>query len=293
MGYASRTEQALVDMRLYLPEEWAKDRKHRKKCGVPKEVPFQTRHELALQMLEEKGHLLPHAWVTGDDEMGRPAWYRRALDKGGEKYLLAVPSNTTIRDLEAEEPAYSGRGRQPKQPFQQVRGWCESLPQHAWRRREVRDGDKGPLMVDIVTRRVIAKIDRKVGPEETLVVIRWADEEGRVKHDYHLSNASAETPLKEFARVANVAHRIEQCIKRGKSEAGMADYQVRTWLGWHHHITLSLIATWFLVQETRRGKKMDTGHHSSTDPQTSRPDLSRRLRMRYLRSNQARMRALA
>lgn len=293
MGYASRTEQALVDMRLYLPEEWTKDRKRRKECGIPKEVRFQTRHKLVLQMLDEKGHLLPHAWITGDDEMGRPAWFRRALDERSETYLLAVPSNTTIRDLEAEPPPYSGRGRQPKPPFQQVRAWCESLPRCAWTRLKVRDGDKGPLMVDIVKRRVIAKIDRKVGLEETLVVTRCVDEEGRVKHDYYLSNASAETPLNEFARVANAAHRIEQCIQRSKSEAGMADYQVRTWLGWHHHITLSLIATWFLVQEARRGKKMDTGHHSSPDPQTSRPDLSRRLRMRHPRSNRARMRALA
>lgn len=293
MGYASRTEQALVDMRLYLPEEWTKDRKRRKECGIPKEVRFQTRHELVLQMLDEKGHLLPHAWITGDDEMGRPAWFRRALDERSETYLLAVPSNTTIRDLEAEPPPYSGRGRQPKPPFQQVRAWCESLPRCAWTRLKVRDGDKGPLMVDIVKRRVIAKIDRKVGLEETLVVTRCVDEEGRAKHDYYLSNASAETPLNEFARVANAAHRIEQCIQRSKSEAGMADYQVRTWLGWHHHITLSLIATWFLVQEARRGKKMDTGHHSSSDPQTSRPDLSRRLRMRHPRSNRARMRALA
>jgi SRSO17 transposase len=293
MGYASRTEQALVDMRLYLPEEWAKDRKRRKECGVPKEVRFQTRHEMVLQMLDEKGNSLPHAWVTGDDEMGRPAWFRRALNERTETYLLAVPSNTTIRDLEAEAPAYTGRGRNPKQPFQQVRAWCESLPQHAWTRLEVRDGDKGPLMVDIVKRRVIAKIDRKIGPEETLVVIRCVDEESRVKHDYHLSNASAQTPLKEFARVANAAHRIEQCIQRGKSEAGMADYQVRTWLGWHHHITLSLIATWFLVQEARRGKKMDAGNHGSPDPQTSCPDLARCVRMRHRRSNQERMRALA
>jgi len=293
MGYASRTEQALVDMRLYLSEEWSKDRKRRKECGVPKEVRFQTRHKLVLQMLDGKGHSLPHAWVTGDDEMGRPAWFRRALDDRTETYLLAVPSNTTIRDLETQQPPYSGRGRRPKWPFQQVRAWCECLPRCAWTRLEVRDGDKGPLMVDIVKRRVIAKIDRKVGPEETLVVIRWVNDEGRVKHDYYLSNSSAETPLKEFARVANAAHRIEQCIKRSKSEAGMADYQVRTWLGWHHHVTLSLIATWFLVQEARRGKKMDAGHHGSPDPQTSCPDLSRRLRMRHPHSNQARMRALA
>jgi SRSO17 transposase len=145
MGYVSRLEHALVDVRLYLPKEWAKDRKRRRECGVPKEVRYQTRHELALQMLDQKGSLLPHRWVTGDDEMGRPAWFRRALDERRQQYLLAVPSNTTIRDLEGPEPPYAGRGRRPKRRFQQVRKWCESLPASAWMRIEVRDGEKGPL----------------------------------------------------------------------------------------------------------------------------------------------------
>ena len=84
MGYVSRTEHALVNVRLYLPEEWAKDKPRRKKCGVPKAVRFQTRHELALAMLAEQGKLLPHAWISGDDEMGRSAKFRselRALDE--------------------------------------------------------------------------------------------------------------------------------------------------------------------------------------------------------------------
>ena len=76
-----------------------------------------------------------------------------------------------------------------------------------------------------------------------------------VKTDYYLSNASAQTPPSEFARVAKAEHRIEECIQRGKSEAGLADYEVRNWSGWHHHQTLSLIAAWFLLSETRRGKK--------------------------------------
>ena len=191
--------------------------------GVPpKEMRFRTRHELALEMLETKGPLLPHAWIAGDDEMGRPAWFRRELAARGERYLLAVPSNTTIRDLEADPPPYSGRGQPPKQPFRQVRKWCESLPANAWTRVEVRDGTKGPIEVEIVKRRVVAKIDRKVGAEEMLVVIRSLDEEKKVKTDYYLSNAPPDTSLAEFARVANAEHRIEECIKRGKSEAGMA-----------------------------------------------------------------------
>jgi len=169
MGYVSRSEHALVDVRLYVPREWTKDRRRRKECGIPKELRYQTRHEMVLEMLKTKGHLLPHSWIAGDDEMGRPAWFRRKLDRSDERYLLAVPSNTTIRDLEAEPPPYNGRGRQPKQPFQQVRRWCDLLPRDVWTRLEVRDAEKGPLVVEMVKRRVVAKIDRKVGDEETLV----------------------------------------------------------------------------------------------------------------------------
>jgi SRSO17 transposase len=293
MGYVSRREHTLVDVRLYLPKEWAKDRKRRRECGVPREVRYQTRHELALQMLDQKGPLLPHQWVTGDDEMGRPAWFRRALDNRGEKYLLAVPSNTTIRDLEAAEPPYAGRGRRPKGRFQQVRKWCESLPENAWTRIDVRDGEKGPLVVEAVKRRVLAKIDRKVGPEETLVVIRTTDEDGTVQHDYYLSNAPAHTPLREFARVTKAAHRIEECIRRSKSEAGMGDYQVRTWAGWHHHITLSMMATWFLVQEARRGKKADPSHDRLADSRGTCPDAARRKRVRPPHTNRPRTHAPA
>lgn len=289
MGYASRDEHALVDMRLYVPKEWTKDRRRRKQCGIPKELRYQTRHELVLEMLKSKGHLLPHAWVAGDDEMGRPAWFRRELDGLGERYLLAVPSNTTIRDLEAETPPYDGRGRRPKQKFRQVRAWCETLPKKAWTRWEVRDAEKGPLVVEMVKRRVVAKIDRKVGDEETLVVIRTLEEGGSWKHDYYLSNSPATTSHREFARVAKAEHRIEECLQRGKSEAGLADYQVRTWMGWHHHITLSLMATWFLVLEARRGKKVDACDYGSADTQAACTTHATGQRLRYAKANCSRM----
>jgi SRSO17 transposase len=293
LGYVSEEEHTLVDERLYLPEEWTKDRRRCKAAGVPREeMRLRTRHELALEMLESKGPLLLHAWIAGDDEMGRPAWFRRELASRGEHYLLAVPSNTTVRDLEVDPPAYRGRGQPPKPPFQQVHKWCESLPASVWTRVQVRDGAKGPIEVEIVQRRVVAKIERKIGPEETLVVIRSLDEEKKVKTDYHLSNAPPATPLAEFARVANAEHRIEECIKRAKSEAGMAQYQVRHWLGWHHHITLCLIATWFLVCEARRGKKMDARDHRPPSPPRARPDPSRRVRLRHGQAYPARTRAL-
>jgi SRSO17 transposase len=259
----------LVDIRLYVPREWVKDRRRRKACGIPKGLRYQTRHELVLEMLKSKGQILPHTWIAGDDEMGRPAWFRWELNRLGERYLLAVPSNTTIRDLDAEVPPYNGKGRHPKQAFQQVHTWCQSLPPGSWKRLEVRDAEKGPLVVEVIRRRVVAKIDRRVGDEETLVVIRTLEEGGEWKYDYHLSNAPVTTSEGGFARVAKAEHRIEECLQRGKSETGLADYHVRTWLGWHHHITLSLMASWFLVLESQRGKKMDAGDYRPTDSQAA------------------------
>jgi SRSO17 transposase len=272
LGYVSRKEHALVDMRLYLPKSWAKDRKRRRKAGVPKETRFCTRHQLALQMLEAKGSLLPHTWIAGDDEMGRSTRFRRDLDGLKERYLLGVPSNTLVRHLDAAPPPYCGRGPRPQVPFVRADRWRATLPAEAWETIDVRDGDKGPLVVQAVKARVAAKTDRRrAGPEEILVVIREQQDDGEYKHDYYLSNEIPETPLTEFARVAKAEHRIEECLERAKGEAGLAGYQVRNWLGWHHHQTLSLIATWFLTQETQRGKKINTGTDNPTSSLGSRP----------------------
>jgi len=267
LGYVSRQEHALVDVRLYLNQEWAKDKRRRRNCGVPDDVRFQTRHALALEMLAEHRDTLPHAWIAGDDEMGRSSAFRRDLRGLGERYLLAVPSNTLVRDLEAPPPEYGGRGPRPKVPFTRVDRWREALPKNAWTTIEVRDGVRGPLVVQAVKTRVLAKTDRRRnGPEEILVVLREEQSDGTLKHDYYLSNAIPETALAEFARVAKAEHRIEECLQRAKSAAGMAQYQVRNWIGWHHHQTLSLLATWFLTQEERRGKKVHPGSDSAHGP---------------------------
>jgi SRSO17 transposase len=281
LAYVSAEEHALVNTRLYLPREWAQDKARRKKCHVPREVKFQTRHELCLEMLEEVGHLLPHGWIAGDDEMGRSSSFRRELRQRHERYLLAVPSNTLIRDLEAALPEPEGPRHPRKSPFVRGDKWRASLPESAWTRIEVRDGEKGPLVVEVTTCRVQAKADgKRVGPEELFVIVRLRDEVGVVKHDYYLSNAAADTPRRELARVAKAEHRIEECLQRGKSECGLADYEVRSWGGWYHHQALSLIAAWYLNCELRSGKKIGPGFHLSADPRRHRPTASRRFRLR-------------
>lgn len=282
MGYVSRVDHVLVNTRLYLPEEWTRDRKRMKAAGVPKAVRFQTRHAQALEMLDEQAHLLPHAWIAGDDEMGRTSWFRRDLNDRNEQYLLAIPRNTAVRDLEATPPPYSGHGSAPKTPFVQAHQWRDEVEEDDWTRIKVRDAEKGPLEIEIVTCPVQTKIKRRMMPyEEMLVIIRGFDDDGATKYDYYLSNAPRNTPLKEFARVAQMEKRIEEAIKRGKSEAGLADYEVRNWRGWHHHQVLSLITTWFLSSETRRGKKIHTNNNRSPDPRWHRNVAARGIPMRH------------
>jgi len=120
MGYVSHHDHALLDFRLSLPEEWARDEQRRQACHVPPEVRYQTRQEQCVEMLDAWREQVPHGWVTGDDELGRQTRFRHDLRERGERYVLGVPCTTTMRDLEARLPTYQGRGRRPKAPWQSV-----------------------------------------------------------------------------------------------------------------------------------------------------------------------------
>ena len=159
--------------------------------------------------------------------------------------------------MTAPAPPSAG-GRRRRVPFQSVQRWCAALPESAWETVEVRDGEKGPAVVQVAWTLVQARTQGRVSDvPELLVVFRERQGDGSWKHDYLLSNAVLTTEVAEFARVFKAQHRIEECLQRAKSEAGLGEYQVRTWEGWHHHQALSLLATWFLTQETRRGKNAD------------------------------------
>ena len=132
--------------------------------------------------------------------------------------------------------------------------------------------------MEAVKRRVVSRTHRRQqGAQETLVVIRYRDRDQAqvVKVDDSLSNAAPETPLGACARVAKAAQRMEACLQRSKSEAGLADEEGRHWPGWQQHQTLSFLATWFLVRETARGKKMDTCHDVTADSPRHRGALTR------------------
>lgn len=287
MAYVSARGHALVDVELSLPHEWTNDKSRMNKAGVPKPCQkFRKRWQLCLDMLTRYGEQLPHTWVTGDDELGKPQQFRKELRDRDERYLLAVPCDTTIRDLDVPPPAPAKTGRpaqRPKRPSRRVDAWTAERAREEWTRIDVRDGEKGPIIVEAIKRHVETGQFRATKvTEEVLVVIRYrARDERIVKTDYYLSNAAPATSLKTFCRVAKAEHRIEECLQRAKSEAGLADYEARHWLGWHHHQTLSLIALWFLTVETRQAEKKGASDHSFTAAQRHRLDPASGPRMRF------------
>jgi SRSO17 transposase len=261
LAYAGRGGAALVDRRLYLPKEWCRPAQ-RDLGHVPDNVHFQIRQETALDLLKKVGPRLPHSWIVGDEEFGRPTWFRRELTKLGKRYVLEVPSNTVIRDLEAipPKPRFVPGGI-PVTPFTRVASWAKKQPASKWTRLKVRDTETGPLEFEATRTTVWTKDDQRIGPTEVLLVMRSIQ---RDQYWFWLSNAPLAS-LPELVRAASERQRIEECFERAKGEAGLAQYEVRSWAGWHHHMTLSMLATWFLTLEARRVGKKDSGSLPAAD----------------------------
>ena len=246
LAYVGARGQALVDRRLYLPREWAEDPRRRELTHVPDAVAFQESWRLGLELLDRAGAELPSGWVAGDDEFGRCAAFRAELRHRRRRYVLDVPCNTQVRDL-GEAPA-AGRRRPP---WRRVDEWAKGRPSSRWRKLRLADGAKGPRVVWAAEAWVQTKDeDGAVGPRERLVVIRTADREPRVW--YTLSNAPAAVPLAKVAAVHGRRHGAEELFGAAKGEVGLGHYEVRSWVGWHHHVTLSLLALWFLHLEKGR-----------------------------------------
>lgn len=251
LAYVSTRGYAPLDRRLYLPRDWAEDKKRRQATHVPKGVVFQESWRIGLDLIDRSAaEGLPFGWVAGDDEFGRASAFRAALRFRHLRYVLDVPGNTLIRDLD-EAPA-PGR-RWP--PWRRVDDWTKAQPASRWRKIVVGDGSKGPKVVRALEARVQAKDeDGSPGMAERLVVIRTVDRMPQVW--YTLSNARAGVPLEAPVRAHAKRHGVEELLQAGKGEVGLGHYELRSWVGWHHHMTLSLLALWFLILEKGRlGKK--------------------------------------
>jgi SRSO17 transposase len=265
LGYATPRGKALVAARLFLPRERAADQEHCKKTHVPKDVAYQQKWRIGLDFIRGPGRELPHGWVVGDDEFGRVSDLRAQLRLDRERYALDVPCNTQIRDLSGRRPPSRPGGPTRMPEWESVADWADRQPKGRWRYFTVRDGEKGPLRVKALQQRVQTRdSDGSPGPRERLVVIVSIEKKPRTW--YVLSNAAKETPLVEVVGAHGERHRIEELFAEGKGEVGLDHYEVRSWTGWHHHMTLTLLALWFLQRERLRLGEKKSGSDGVADP---------------------------
>ena len=258
LTYATARGYAPLDRQLYLPREWAGDDERREETHVPEAVTFQENWRIGLDLLDRSTPDVPFGWVAGDDEFGRASAFRAALRQRGLRYVLDVPCNTSIRDLgETPPPGH----RLP--PWRRVDAWALAQPSSRWRRLELGKGSKGPRGVRALETWVQTRDERgRVGPVERLVVIRTVAEESQVW--YTLSNA-CDAAMSRVVQAHGRRHGAEELFRAGKGEVGLAQYEVRSWVGWHHHMTLSLLALWFLALEKDRLGGENTGLDGPAD----------------------------
>ncbi|HKB37586.1 MAG TPA: IS701 family transposase [Gemmataceae bacterium] len=259
LAYVTAAGYAPLDRRLYLPREWAEDDQRRQAAHVPADVNFRESWRIGLQLLDRSSPGLPFGWVAADDELGRVTAFRTALRCREWRYVLDVPCNTLIRDL--SEPPAAGRRRPP---WRRVDEWAQAQPSSRWRRLVLGAGSKGPKVLRVLETWVQTRDeDGGVGPRERLVVIRSVAGEPQVW--YTLSNTRADVPVQQIAVVHSRRHGIEEVLQAGKGEVGLGHYEVRSWVGWHHHMTLSLVALWFLILEKGRLGKKNPGVDGAAD----------------------------
>src|SRR5690349_15808745 len=228
LAYGSRGGHALIDRRLYLPEAWAGDAERRRAAKVPEDVPFLTKPAIAREMVARALDAgVPCEWVLGDEVYGADRRLRLMLEERGKPYVLAVRSN---EELEAELDGGGGRD--------EAAVLARALPARAWRRLSAGAGTKGERLYDWARVRLVRP--RDPSRERWLLVRRSIADPADLA--YFVAFAPAGLRLVDLARAAGRRWLVEECFEAAKQEVGLADYEVRSWRGWHRHVTLAMLA---------------------------------------------------
>ena len=255
----------LLDHRLFLPESWCQSTRavqdRRDAAHVPEDVTFRTKPQMAAELIRNVAALgqVELDWVVADSEYGRAGHLLDELELLGQRYVLEVPVSWVFwtADPAGSIPAYSGRGRKPTAPTRDaartVAEIANELPASAWTAIQVRQGATGPLVFEFAAVRVWGIRHRQPGPPSWLLIRRSLGSEPELK--YYISNANAETPLSTLALVACTRCRVEEFLEDCKSYLGMTQYETRSYVGWHHHMTLVGLAHLFVTLVRRRLQK--------------------------------------
>jgi SRSO17 transposase len=279
LGYASRRGYTLLERRLYLHASWfaADHQELWRACRIPEGVRFRTKLELAAELVEDvqRQRRVRARWLVCDEGYGQDPALLDRVAATGLWYLAEVPGLTPVWPL--QDPA-TGTERPrpqvwvpPRRPGRRGRSATKErlhpdsprpirvdtllaqIADHAWQRYRIFEGSKGPLVADFAALRVLTTRHGLPGPEVWVLFRRAVGEPGgEPEVKIYLSNAPADTPLAELVRVSGMRWPIESCFEEGKSEVGLDHYELRSWRGWHHHMTLVILAHHFLVRMQQR-----------------------------------------
>ncbi len=267
-AYTSKYGYSLVDKRLYLPEHWFSEEysERRGKCMLPDEIKFQTKPQLAAEILRDLASekLLPFRYVLADSMYASPEFVEAAESLVGVTYFLQVPDNTLcwLQNPVTVEKSYkySGQDRtkkvisdKAKKPIS-LKALAKGINNFFWYRRKVSEGAKGPIEYEFTKRRIV--LSHQGLPQKTVWLVIRRNMAKEPEYSYYISNAPLSTRLKTFVWLSGLRWSIEQCFEETKTELGMDQYEVRKFPGWHHHILTCMLAHYFLWHlKIRLGKK--------------------------------------
>jgi SRSO17 transposase len=225
LGYASCHGHTLIDRALYLPESWTEDRTRCAEACIPASVGFATKPALGRSMLTRAFAAgIPCAWVSGDCVYGGDHRLRRLIEAHGRGYVLAVRNNQCFEQ-------------------KQVTRHAKQLTAKDWHRHSAGDGAKGLRLYDWTL--IPAKVPAADGWQQGLLIRRAITDPTELA--FYLIHAPRMTTLADLVRVAGRRWTIEACFEAAKSEVGLDHYEVRSWVGWHRHITLAMLAHAYLT----------------------------------------------
>ena len=274
-GYVSENGYALVDKRLFIPKKWFGEDylERRKKCKLPAETVFQSKPELAAEMLTalSEEDVMPFKYVLADSLYGVSPEFIAAVEALPDKtYFVSVPKDTHCwlkRPMTiTKEYRWGGEKRTkrylitPEAKPLTVEDLAQNTNDYFWYRRKVSEGTKGPIVYEFSRRRVI--LSAAGLPKDTiwLLIRRTLGEDPQ--YSYFISNALRSTRLNTFVWLSGLRWAIEQCFQETKTELGMDHYEVRKFPGWHHHILTCMLAHFFLWHLKIRMGKKSTVHYS-------------------------------
>lgn len=257
LGYVNDNKRTLIDKRLYIPQEWVDNIERRKKCGIPDNLDFKTKAELGLEMiLDAKKRDIPFGWIGMDSFYGQQPWFLGELEKEEIVYIADIPCDTRVwlDKPDVGIPRKNGiRGRNPtiekvldndNNPIR-VDKLANELDPSQWHRVYLRDSERKEMWCRLAYLQVFPVTDKLPGEECWLVIRR---NEGETETKYQFSNTPIDTSIDRIGKMSCSRYWIERAIEDAKGEVGLADYEVRGYIGWNHHVAMVFMAMLFLLE---------------------------------------------